>query len=315
MSQENTELLPIQEVTIEVFNKDNLKEIVTRIEKEALSFVFDPETRKGREEIGSLARKVSSSKTKIDEVGKEMVAEWKSKAKKVDELRRFARERLEEVRDKVLEPRTQWEIKEEKRMSDRVRTIEGIKELSILPGLTSADDITMRLKRVAELQDSIDDWMEFSKNAEEAVESSVKKLTEALEVVKKQESEQKELEALRKEKEDREAKELEAKRLKEEQERMEQFKKEAEEKAKREAEESQKRKEAEAKAKAEAEAGIAKARAANREHRAKINRQAVEDIINIVAGSVDGVKNPELLSQEIVRAIALAQIRNVVIEY
>lgn len=315
MSQENTELLPIQEVTIEVFNKDNLKEIVTRIEKEALSFVFDPETRKGREEIGSLARKVSSSKTKIDEVGKEMVAEWKSKAKKVDELRRFARERLEEVRDKVLEPRTQWEIKEEKRMSDRVRTIEGIKELSILPGLTSADDITMRLKRVAELQDSIDDWMEFSKNAEEAVESSVKKLTEALEVVKKQESEQKELEALRKEKEDREAKELEAKRLKEEQERMEQFKKEAEEKAKREAEESQKRKEAEAKAKAEAEAGLAKARAANREHRAKINRQAVEDIINIVASSVDGVKNPELLSQEIVRAIALAQIRNVVIEY
>jgi len=93
-----------------------IQPILDQIKEQALSIVPDVTTAKGRKEIASVAYKVAQSKTLLDGKGKELVAEWKEKSKKIDLDRKLARDFLDELRDKVREPLTAWEEAEEKRL-------------------------------------------------------------------------------------------------------------------------------------------------------------------------------------------------------
>jgi len=109
-------LLPEKIDAIEVFTGEKLNIILEQIKTAATDFVPDTSTSKGRKEIASMAHKVARSKTVLDDLGKDLVADWKSKAKLVDEARKKSRDYLDALKDEVREPLTQWEIAEDARI-------------------------------------------------------------------------------------------------------------------------------------------------------------------------------------------------------
>ena len=112
------ELIVKEELNIALLfvEKDELKKKLKEIESEVLSIVPDIATAKGRKEIASLAYKVAQSKVALDSLGKDLVSDWKIKAAKVDESRKFAREFLDDLKDRVRQPLTDWEAAEEARI-------------------------------------------------------------------------------------------------------------------------------------------------------------------------------------------------------
>ncbi|MFX6114679.1 hypothetical protein ABTF34_18285, partial [Acinetobacter baumannii] len=73
------------------------------------SHVPDVSTKKGRDAIGSLALKISKSKTLIEKCGKELVAEHKAQIKVIDDDRISIVKKLDLLRNEVLAPRDAWE--------------------------------------------------------------------------------------------------------------------------------------------------------------------------------------------------------------
>jgi hypothetical protein len=60
----------------------------------------------------------------LDDVGKEIVSEWKKKSKVIDEKRKTIRDRLDALRDKIRTPVTEWEKAEEDRVRAEIRAEE-----------------------------------------------------------------------------------------------------------------------------------------------------------------------------------------------
>ncbi|KFC86054.1 hypothetical protein [Hafnia alvei] len=113
---EITDLVVIEKTNaLAVFtSQEQLDPLIEAIEKEARSLVPDLSTKKGRDAIASMARKVARSKTYIDNAGKDLVAELKALPKQIDESRRLVRERLDALKDEVRRPLTEWEAEQER---------------------------------------------------------------------------------------------------------------------------------------------------------------------------------------------------------
>ena len=118
-----TELIPIQSPNVpKLFLEDGLESILSRIETEARSLVPDVSSKKGRDAIASVAARISRSKTYLDNLGKEYVAELKSLPSKVDASRRAMRSRLDALKEEIRRPLTEYETAEKERL-DRIMGI------------------------------------------------------------------------------------------------------------------------------------------------------------------------------------------------
>ena len=106
-----SELLKISEsfTALSVFNCDNTQTIIDKIRAEATAEIFDINTAKGRKGVASMAHKVAKSKVALDNLGKELVLEWKVKAKAVDAERKKLRDELDVIKEEVRAPLTAWE--------------------------------------------------------------------------------------------------------------------------------------------------------------------------------------------------------------
>lgn len=254
-------LVPPKETALQVFQAANgLDPYLQRIRAEIDAFVPDVSTRKGRDAIASIAHKVARSKTALDNVGKELVAELKEIPKKIDAERKRVRDTLDAWKDEVRKPLTDWEAAEEARVSMHTDAIGHIK--SLVAGIEAFDSTSLR-HRVAEAEAFIIDssWEEFEAEAHRVKASSLATLRETLVKREKYEAEQAELERLRAEAAQREQKERE-----------ERIAREAAERAQREAEQ---------RAQAEREAAIrreqeAKAAAERRELELKLQAEQAE---------------------------------------
>ncbi|MCG8709226.1 cell envelope biogenesis protein TolA [Brenneria sp. 4F2] len=113
---EITDLVVIEpKNAVEVFKSgDQIEEIISKVERDVLSFVPDTSTAKGRKEIASLAYKVSQSKSYLDGLGKDLVAELKEIPKLIDANRKTVRDRFDALRDKARQPLTDWEAEQER---------------------------------------------------------------------------------------------------------------------------------------------------------------------------------------------------------
>ena len=77
-----------QNVIVQAFaTQGGTDALFERIAEQARSFVPDVTTKKGREEIGSVAMKVSKSKTLTEKYAKDLVAEEKARIKLIDDDR------------------------------------------------------------------------------------------------------------------------------------------------------------------------------------------------------------------------------------
>lgn len=322
-----------QNVIVAAFAKrGGTDELYERIAQEVCSHVPDVSTKKGRDAIGSLALKISKSKTLIEKCGKELVAEQKAQIKVIDDDRISIVKKLDLLRNEVLAPRDAWEQAEKDRVEKHQANIRAIKSLH--DERTPYQESLEIKNRIIELESFEVDasFEEYEQEAKLAKLETLERLRAALVDREKFEAESAELERLRKAEQERLQREheeriaheaaekarLEAERkAKEEADRVEREKQEAIAKAEREkreaserearlvaekeaaelraqhaAEAERKRIEAEQAAKLEAERQAEEARQANQAHRKKICNEALKGLLAL---GIDEAKGKEIL--------------------
>ncbi|EHU2133750.1 hypothetical protein [Acinetobacter baumannii] len=322
-----------QNVIVAAFAKrGGTDELYERIAQEVRSHVPDVSTKKGRDAIGSLALKISKSKTLIEKCGKELVAEQKAQIKVIDDDRISIVKKFDLLRDEILAPRDAWEQAEKDRVEKHQANIRAIKSLH--DERTPYQESIEIKSRILELEGFEVDasFEEYEQEAKIAKLETLERLRAALVDREKFEAESAELERLRKAEQERLQREheeriaheaaekarIEAERkAKEEAERVEREKQEAITKAEREkreaaerearlvaekeaaelraqhaAEAERKRIEAEQAAKLEAERKAEEARQANHAHRKKICNEALKGLLAL---GIDEAKGKEIL--------------------
>ncbi|MFA2999016.1 hypothetical protein [Acinetobacter pittii] len=310
-----------QNVIVAAFAKrGGTDELYERIAQEVCSHVPDVSTKKGRDAIGSLALKISKSKTLIEKCGKELVAEQKAQIKLIDDDRIAIVKKFDQLRDEILAPRDAWEQAEKDRVAKHSQFISNIK---VMYGLCF-DLPSLEIKKAIDSLESlvVDSSLdEYEQEAKLAKFETIEALRTALVAREKHEAEQAELERLRQaeilrqqqereaqialeaaEKATREAEEkarFEAERVQREKAEAEQRearlkaeKEAAELRAQHAAEAERKRIEAEQAAKLEAERKAEEARQANQAHRKKICNEALKGLLAL---GIDEAKGKEIL--------------------
>lgn len=135
-------------VPSEVFVENGLDPTLKKIRKKIDDFVPDMTTAKGRKEIKSFAYAISQTKTWIDDRGKDLVSEIKATVKVVDAERRRARDTLDDWRDEVRQPVTDWEKEEEERETFLQACLDELSTLGNLPTGASVEEIDAQITRV-----------------------------------------------------------------------------------------------------------------------------------------------------------------------
>jgi hypothetical protein len=331
----------------EIFVPHGLDPILKEIDQAVSTIVADISTEKGRKEIASVCYKIKRSKTYLDNIGKEYVAELKERPKIVDGERKRMRDYLDDLENKIRQPLTEWEEAEKKRKQDilhRIAAINPFNGITITIDDYGLDEFTAMLDKAQQFKIT-DDLGEFKGFGENTKTDVILKLEGLIAKKKHYLAEQAELERLRKESEERGRKEREEKlqreaaeraRLEAEakakieaekaererqaaiaaQESAERRAKETEERAKREIEEATRReRERHEREKREAE-NAAKKREADKMHYAKINNEIVSGIMLIMSENHSGNQiEAEKIAKAIVTAIAKKQIPHISITY
>jgi hypothetical protein len=149
-------------------------ETEVRAQAKTLADISKPKNRKA---IASLAYKVARSKTALDDMGKDLAAEWKRLAGLVDADRRDLRDRLDALKAEVSAPLERYEAEEAARMAGHETAIAAIVALaSDIDGLT-AEQISERLWSVPGMDARA--WQEYAYRAQEVTEATIARLNEA----------------------------------------------------------------------------------------------------------------------------------------
>ncbi|MEQ5857273.1 hypothetical protein NFI08_16490 [Halomonas sp. EF61] len=266
--KESTELVtvPSKETALEVFKADKgLDPYLATIREELDAFLAEPptlDTAKGRQAYASMAHKIARSKTAIDNIGKELVADLKQLPKTIDAERKRWRDQLDAWRDEARGPLNEWEAAEEARKARHGQAVDLLRWTAAELDDLGSEELKERLAK-AEATKIDESWEEYEAEAHRTKEHVVATLRTALKSAQEREAEQAELARLRAEAEAREQKERE-----------ERIAREAEERARREAEAAAQA-ERDAAARREAEAKAAAERR-EREHKEAIERQRRE---------------------------------------
>ncbi|MBP8236061.1 MAG: hypothetical protein KAY22_27625 [Rhizorhabdus sp.] len=322
-----------------VFTKDGaIDPLLARIRSQIDAFKQRPITvlsATGRKQIASMAYKVTQTKTHIDGIGKDLVAEQKKIPNKIDATRRRIRETLDEWRDEVREPLTAWETAEEERVNKHKAAMEWLRVRADENG--DLDSAELRLTIAAVEARTVDsDWDEYETEAAILKDRALASLRKALTARETREAEHAELlrlraaeaERLRIEREADIAAEAAAQANKAAAAHAEAAKKAAEDAVRKEREASEarelqlkqqaeqaERKAAEAHAnalreierKAAEEAAAQAAREADKAHRARINKNALDAFMR------NGLD--EATAKRVITLIAQHGIPNIVISY
>jgi colicin import membrane protein len=247
--------------------------ILEKIAKEARSFTADVNTPTGRKSIASVAFKVAKTKTYLDGLGKELVDGLKELPKKVDANRKAMRDFLDELKDEVRRPLTEWEQEQERIEAE-------------MKARAEAERLQREVENAHELAILLN--AEFDRKKEDERKAAEQREKERLELIASQAAEKARLEAEAKAKVEQEAalrREVEAKmaqqRAEKERADAERRAAEAEERATKAREEAirQERERVESierKAKEEQEK-----READKEHRRRINAEIIADLASL----------------------------------
>lgn len=330
-------MVPITATAIELYEGGILDAVLAKIEEKARKLVPDISTRVGREAIRSNAAKVTTSKTYLFQVGKDLTEEHRAKVTSINSVRNGMEERLNALKDEVRKPLTEYEEEEKARIAEiEYKVVMIIRYRKDDNGLYDAAHWAKLLEEIKGL--CIDESFGDSVNiASIEKEKSIEHVEVKLAAAKKSEDDQAELEKLRAEVADREEKDRKEREEKERLNREERIKKDAAEEATRKANEesearireAQEREEKALREKQEAEERVERAataerqrlereaeearlaaekREANKKHCAKINNAAVKAIIK-------ASKITEAQAKEVIKAIATGKVPNTSVQY
>jgi hypothetical protein len=208
------ELIKIESVTaVDVFNNAGLDPLLEQIKDEVRSFVPDLSTVTGRKAIASLAAKVAKSKTYLDGLGKDLVADQKAAITTVDAERKRMRDDLDLLKIEARKPLTDWEDAEKTRVQVLNKRLADLERMSAeVNPETFWEYGSEGLRSILAIVESIaidDSWQEFKLNAERAKEQVIGSLSLSIATRKKAEDDQAELDRLRSEQKERDQREHE----------------------------------------------------------------------------------------------------------
>jgi septal ring factor EnvC (AmiA/AmiB activator) len=307
-----------------VFAPGGVETILTRIEAEVRAEAYDIATPEGRERIKSVAYKVARSKTALDDMGKELVAEIKKKSGAIDAERRIIRDRLDALKEEVRGPLSAWEQAEDDRIALHESALVFLAESARFATPPSVETIRERIQSVQAAADR--DFQEFADRASAACSEAMATLITMLETAEQRERDAAELAELRRLKAEREeadrkaeAERVAAQQAAERQAYEERREKERAEKAERDKaaavaaaiEAERKRQEAEAARAAQqkaAEEAARQKREANAKHRAKVHSKITLALSEVLTGNADE-------AAALIEAIAAGKIPHVSITY
>lgn len=198
--------LTVQDYTVTVTMKEgltafftdgkNLDELFAGIEKTARGLVADPLTKEGASQIKGCARQLASLKKRIDDLGKDVVAELKDLPKKIDANRRKFRDSMDALQDDIRRPVTEIENREDE--------IEGIKNTHVRLAGANSDQLKAEIDAIRAIPLTEEKWHESLEKAKAAIEGEAKALALLMDAALKREAEARELEELRKKQEEAE---------------------------------------------------------------------------------------------------------------
>lgn len=198
-----------KENALQVYSAANgLDPYLQKIRAEIDAFVPDISTKKGRDAVASIAYKVARSKTALDNVGKELVAELKEVPKKIDAERKRMRDLLDVWQAEVRRPLTEWEEAEAARVAKHEDGIDWLRNRNDLAVELSSVELKARISETEAVEVG-PAWEEFEAEAHRVKAASLATLREALAKREQYEAEQAELERLRAEAAAREQRERE----------------------------------------------------------------------------------------------------------
>ena len=306
---------------------DKIEAVLARVEAKARKEVVGTiDTAKGRKEIASLAYKVAQTKTYIDTVGKDLVAEMKELPKAIDASRKVFRERLDALRDELRAPLDAWEAEQERieREKAEAKAAEEARAARIAADIAAfmAAPTVVFGKSASAIEAQLNGFESMRPMPEafgDRLEEATQVWSTAIESLRVMLEQRKQIEAFEQEQRERvlvaEAEERARKTAEQQvidaklaQERAEREKVEAEQRAHVAAEEATARERARAaeeQRKANAEAVL---RAADLEHRKRINNEMLADLLAHAVIAEDQAKS-------IVRAIAQGKVRHIKIDY
>lgn len=219
--------LTVQDYTVTVTMKEgltafftdgkNLDELFAGIEKTARGLVADPLTKEGASQIKGCARQLASLKKRIDDLGKDVVAELKDLPKKIDANRKKFRDSMDALQDDIRRPVTEIENREDE--------IEGIKNTHVRLAGADSDHLKAEIDAIRAIPLTEEKWHESLEKATAAIEGEAKALALLMDAALKREADERRLKEL-------EAQKAEAERIIREQ----KIKEEAERRAREEAE-------------------------------------------------------------------------------
>ena len=171
-----------------LFGTGRVNEILAQIGTAARAIVTDISTAKGRKECASLAARVARSKTYLDGLGKEYVAEIKARAGLIDAERRQIRDTLDALRDEVRAPLTAWEQAEADRQERHVKRIRMIQAQGQADEALPA---AVLRARITDLQNTLVDASleEYQAEAQTAKDASLYRLNALLTAAEAREAE------------------------------------------------------------------------------------------------------------------------------
>ena len=191
-------VIVVDQKRLQAFFSDgkNLDKAYGRIEMLAKGLVADVATKEGVSQIKSCARQIASAKTKIDNLGKQVVAELKKLPRVIDENRRNFREKMEALQAEIRRPVT--EIEEREAEIDRIKAVHQ--------QLISADSATIKqnIEAVKAIALTAEKWKESLEKATKAVNGEINALETMLKAAENREAEARELDELRKKQEEAE---------------------------------------------------------------------------------------------------------------
>nr|WP_315437939.1 hypothetical protein [uncultured Pseudomonas sp.] len=199
-AEQQLAILPAKEVALAVFSAPNgldpyLQSVREEIDKFNAS-APDVKTKKGQDAYRSIAYSLAGSKTKLDSLGKELVAELKDVPKKIDAERKRVRELLSAWQEEVRKPLTDWEAAEQARKDKHVDGIQAIKDLAFFESPPTAAHIADTIAQL-DLVAISETWEEFLPEAAQVKDETLAKLRTLLAERTKYEAEQEELARLR----------------------------------------------------------------------------------------------------------------------
>ncbi|WP_426235792.1 hypothetical protein [Pararhizobium sp. DWP1-1-3] len=177
-------------------NEAEFDKLYDAILKKVNEHKHDVSTKKGRDEIKSLAHKISKTKVALDKQGFALTEEWRLNKKKVDATRNKIEERLVGLRTKFLQPLTDWETIEEARVEKHQQAVNALLAYVTM----SADYPSGDLKDMRDAVEAVvvdDAWDEFQDRADLAKTDALAALDRLINVAERREADAAELEQLR----------------------------------------------------------------------------------------------------------------------